>query len=74
MRFRAKAWLECGTVDFLVQMWNSSFASICASNGQYVNSTYKGHVSPSNEMKFIVTLGSHQNEMGKREYGKTNKN
>jgi hypothetical protein len=59
--------LECERVGFLAQMWKRSSASICASNGQYVNSTYKRHLSPSNKIKFIMTLGSHPKEMIKKE-------
>jgi hypothetical protein len=54
-----RTWLERGTVGFLVQMCNSSCASICASNGRYVDSTYRRHVFLSNMMKFLTTLSSH---------------
>jgi hypothetical protein len=67
IKFSTRAWLECGTVGFPVQMWNGSRASICASNRQYVNSTCSRHLSLLNEMKFIVTFGSHREEISKRE-------
>jgi hypothetical protein len=65
-----RAWLKCGTVGFLAQMWNSSCASICTSNGQYVNSTYGRHVFLSNKFKFIVTVSSYWKEMAKKSKGK----
>jgi hypothetical protein len=55
-------------------MWNSSCASISASNGQYLDSTYSRHVPLSNKIKFILTVSSHQKEMAKKEQGKTDKN
>jgi hypothetical protein len=74
ININTRAWLKCGTVSFLVQMWNSSCASICASNGQEVNSTYSRHLSLSNKIKFIMKLSSHLKEMAKKEKEKTDRN
>jgi hypothetical protein len=66
VKFEVHVLFASGRVGFLVEMWNSSCASILVSNGQYINSTYGRHVSLSNKIKFIMTVSSHQKEMAKK--------
>jgi hypothetical protein len=54
----------------MTRMWNISCASICASNGQYLESSYGRHVSLSNKMKFIKKVSLHRRKWQKRSEGK----